>query len=88
VRWLFTSHNLLLSPPPVCRALASRARALAPLVQPTPDGRVTLLGPSRPGALHVLCVAGFVTREAYSPQTTFYPCRRRRRQTPNPLCAL
>ena len=34
------------------------------------------------------CVAGFVTREASSPQTTFYPCRRRRRQTPNPLCAL
>jgi len=30
VRWLCTSHNLLLSPPPVCRALTSRARALAP----------------------------------------------------------
>jgi hypothetical protein len=29
-----------------------------------------------------------VTREAFSPQTTFYPCRRRGRQAPNPVCAL
>ena len=27
----------------------------------------------------MLCIAGFVTREAASPQTTFYPCRQRRR---------
>jgi len=65
-----------------------RAGGLWTPVQPTPDGRVTLLGPSRPGTVRVLCVAGFVTREASAPQTTFYPCRRRRRQTPNPLCAL
>jgi len=27
-------------------------------------------------------------REAFSPQTTFYPCRRHGRQAPNPVCAL
>jgi len=43
VRWLFTSYTLLLSPPPVCPCLA---RELWPPVQPTPDGRVTLLGSS------------------------------------------
>jgi len=41
-----------------------------------------------PGARHRLCAAGFVTREAFSPQTTFYPCRRRGRQAPKPVCAL
>jgi hypothetical protein len=40
------------------------------------------------GALHVWCVAGFVTRRAVSPQTTFYPCWRRGRQAPHPVCAL
>jgi hypothetical protein len=30
----------------------------------------------------VLCVAGFMMREAYSPQTTFYPCRRRAAKHP------
>ena len=36
----------------------------------------------------MLCAAGFVTREAFSPPTTCYPCRRRGRQAPNPVCAL
>jgi hypothetical protein len=36
----------------------------------------------------VRCAAGFVTREAFSPQTTFSPCRRRGGQAPNPVCAL
>jgi hypothetical protein len=51
-------------------------------------GRATLLGAPLLGALHMGCAAGFVAREACSPQTTFYPCRRRGRQAPNPICAL
>jgi hypothetical protein len=35
-----------------------------------------------------MCAAGFVMRGTFSPQTTFYPCRRHGRQAPNPLCAL
>jgi hypothetical protein len=41
-----------------------------------------------PGALHVRCAAGYVMREAVSPQTTFSPCWRRGRQAPHPVCAL
>jgi hypothetical protein len=58
----------------------------------TRPGMVSASGVPRtrlsPGALHVRCAAGFVTREACSPQTTFSPCRRRGRQAPNPVCAL
>jgi len=34
------------------------------------------------------CAGGFVMRGTLWSQTTFYPCRRPRRQAPNPVCAL
>ena len=40
------------------------------------------------GPLHIPCAGGFVMRGTLSPQTTFSPCRRPRRQAPNPVCAL
>jgi hypothetical protein len=55
----------------------------------TPDGRATSLGASLScGALYVMCAAGFLTRGAFSPQTTCSPCRRRCRPAPNPVGAL
>jgi hypothetical protein len=70
----------------VCAPLSRLARAPA---RKAPDGtrdaagRLFLLG-----TRHMLCAAGFVTREAWSPQTTCSPCRRRSRQAPHPVCAL
>jgi len=55
VRWLFTSHNLLLSPPPVYRALTSRARVLAPCSADAGWSR-DVAGPLSPGSFaHAVC---------------------------------